>query len=261
MEKRYTFDEFLDIIKTLSGDNGCPWDRVQTHQSIKDQTLDEAYEVVEAINNNDMNNLCEELGDLLFHIVFHSQLSEKEGDFNIYDVITGISNKMISRHPHVFSETKLKRDWNDLKKEEKGYKSNTDILKHIPKSLPALIRADKVQKEAKDVGFDFDNISDAYQKVYEELKEFEVELKVGNKSNMETEFGDILFALVNISRFLDINAEFALTNSIEKFINRFEHIENTASQRGLSFSDMTLDQMDELWEEAKKCLTKKVKDK
>lgn len=264
MKDKYSFEEFIDIIETLLGENGCPWDREQTHQSLKRNMIEESYEVIDAIDKGDTPNLCEELGDVLLQVAFHSELAKKENSFNIDDVITGISQKMILRHPHVFSDAKVEtsdevlKNWDEIKKIEKGYSSITDTLKSIPKAFPALFRATKVQEKAAKVGFDFENISQAQAKVYEELDELKDAYESGNKGNILDEFGDILFSLVNISRFLNINPEFALTNATEKFINRFEYIEMQASKRNLTLEDMTLEQMDNLWNEAKKVFNHKM---
>jgi len=262
MKDKYSFEEFINIIETLLGENGCPWDREQTHQSLKQNLIEESYEVIDAIDNNDMPNLCEELGDVLLQIIFHSQLAQKEGHFDINDVITKISQKMILRHPHVFSDVKAEtseevlKNWDEIKKEEKGYSNTTDTLKSVPKSLPALIRAFKVQNKAAKVGFDFDNIQQVYDKVYEELNELKIAYKSGNEKDIIDEFGDVLFSLVNISRFLNINPEFALTNAVEKFINRFEYIEIQANKQNLNLEDTK--QMNNLWEEAKKVFDHKM---
>ena len=263
----YTLDDFVEVMKALRGENGCPWDRVQTHESLRMDMLEEAYEAANAIDNNDMANLCEELGDVLMQVVFHSRIEEEKGEdaaFTLEDVIRGIGEKMVYRHPHVFGNGEVKADtpeqvlvnWEALKKAEKDTKTQTDVMNSVPEALPALIRARKVQKKAADVGFDFPVTADAFKKVYEEVQELEAAANEGS-GDMEEEFGDVLFAMVNISRFLKINPEFALTKAIKKFINRFDYIEKSALSAGKSLSEMTLEEMDLLWDEAKIALRPK----
>lgn len=257
-EKKYTLDDLVQVIRILRGENGCPWDRVQTHASIRQDMLEEAYEAADAIDKGDMENLCEELGDVLMQVVFHAEIEAEKGGFTIEDVIRGICEKMVYRHPHVFGNGEVQADtaeqvlvnWEELKKKEKHTETQTEVMKNVPDALPALIRARKVQKKAADVGFDFPDALGAIQKVYEEIQELEESVKLENGTE-EDEFGDILFALVNISRFLKINPEFALTKAIKKFINRFEYIEKSALLQGKNLSGMTLEEMDLLWDEAK----------
>ncbi|MGM9916966.1 nucleoside triphosphate pyrophosphohydrolase [Anaerotignum sp.] len=257
-EKKYTLDDLVQVIRILRGENGCPWDRVQTHESIRQDMLEEAYEAADAIDKGNMENLCEELGDVLMQVVFHAEIEAEKGGFTIEDVIRGICEKMVYRHPHVFGNGEVQADtaeqvlvnWEELKKKEKHTETQTEVMKNVPDALPALIRARKVQKKAADVGFDFPDALGAIQKVYEEIQELEESVKLENGTE-EEEFGDILFALVNISRFLKINPEFALTKAIKKFINRFEYIEKSALLQGKDLSGMTLEEMDLLWDEAK----------
>ena len=267
MEKKYTLDDLVEVMKALRAENGCPWDKVQTHETLRMDMLEEAYEAANAIDNNDMPNLCEELGDVLMQVVFHSRIEEEKGEdaaFTLEEVIRGIREKMVYRHPHVFGTGEVKADtpeevlvnWEALKKVEKDTKTQTDVMKSVPEALPALIRARKVQKKAADVGFDFPVTADAFKKVYEEVQELEEAAKAEN-GDIEEEFGDVLFAMVNISRFLKINPEFALTKAIKKFINRFEYIEKSALSQGKDLSDMTLEEMDLLWDEAKIALRPK----
>ena len=257
-EKKYTLDDLVQVIRILRGENGCPWDRVQTHETIRQDMLEEAYEAADAIDKGNMENLCEELGDVLMQVVFHAEIEAEKGGFTIEDVIRGICEKMVYRHPHVFGNGEVQADtaeqvlvnWEELKKKEKHTETQTEVMKNVPDALPALIRARKVQKKAADVGFDFPDALGAIQKVYEEIQELEESVKLENGTE-EEEFGDILFALVNISRFLKINPEFALTKAIKKFINRFEYIEKSALLEGKALSEMSLEEMDLLWDEAK----------
>jgi tetrapyrrole methylase family protein/MazG family protein len=257
INEKYTFQDLKNIMKLLRSDEGCPWDKVQTHESLKDSTLEETYEVLEAINNKDMDNLKEELGDVLLQVVFHSQIASDNNMFNVEDVINGICEKLIRRHPHVFKEKEDKspeevtETWNAIKRIEKKHISYSNDMKNIPKALPALMRAVKVQKKAKEIGFDFQDTNQAFQKIFEETEELEEAIKNGNKSHIMEEYGDLLFSIVNISRFLKLNPEFSLTNATEKFINRFEGLENLARTKGLVISDITLQELDKLWEELK----------
>lgn len=252
----YSFEDFLEIVARLRSEDGCPWDKVQTHESLREALLEEAYEAIEAIEKKDTKNLCEELGDILLQVVFHADIEKDAGNFDMTHVIDGICQKMIYRHPHIFGTAKAStpeevlEQWEMLKKEEKKQKTQTEILKSVPEALPALMRAKKVQKKAADVGFDFPKTEDAMEKVFEECKELWDEIKC-NGSGVEEEFGDLLFSLVNISRFLKINPEFALTNAIKKFINRFEYVEKSALSEEKSLSDMTLEELDLLWDKSK----------
>ncbi|MBM7872000.1 tetrapyrrole methylase family protein/MazG family protein [Clostridium pascui] len=251
------FYDLLEVMKTLRGESGCPWDREQTHESLKKYLLEESYEVIEAIENKNDDMLIEELGDVLLQVVFHAEIGNEEGFFNINDVIQSICNKMIDRHPHVFGEVDVENsdevlyNWDKIKKKEKGFKTYTEEMKHIAKILPALIRAEKVQKKAAKVGFDWDKIEDAFEKVKEEFYEVKDVYKNNNREKILEEVGDLIFSVVNVARFLDIDPEFALNYTIDKFINRFNHIEQTAINKGLKLENMTLQEMDLLWEEAK----------
>lgn len=257
-ENKKDFNDLMDLVDVLRGENGCPWDIEQTNESIKNDTLEEAYELLEAINNKDLDNIVEELGDLLFHIVFHAHVGNQEKKFNINDVLESIINKMIFRHPHVFGDEKVKDseevlvNWEDLKKEEKKYKSISDDMKLTAKALPALIKARKIQKKAAKVGFDFDNIEDASKKVIEELNEVLDVYKTENKEKIYNEVGDLIFSCVNISRMLDVNEEEALSLTINKFIDRFSFIENEALKLNKGLNDMTLEEMNSIWERSKK---------
>ncbi len=257
-KEKYEFSDLIDIMKLLRSEQGCPWDREQTHESLKKYLIEETYEVLEAIDMNDKDKLCEELGDLLLQIVFHARIAEEEGRFNISDVITGISSKMVSRHTHVFGKDKAEtpdqvvENWEEIKKKEKGMKSQTEVLKSVPSNLPALMRSYKVQQKAAQVGFDWDDIDDAFNKVLEELREFKDVYKSKNVARITDEMGDVLFAMVNVSRFLNIQPELALTGTINKFIKRFEYIETESAKAGKELTSMNLEEMDKLWDVAKK---------
>ncbi len=251
------FQDLLDIIETLRNPGGCPWDREQTHESLKSALLEECYEVIDAIENEDEDALIEELGDVLLQVVFHASIGKEDGYFDIMDVIGGISNKMINRHPHVFGNEEANTseqvlvNWDEIKKEEKGIKTLTEEMQNIAKSLPATTRAYKVQKKAKKVGFDWDDVNCAMDKVKEELNEIKEVYNCEDKSIIEGEVGDLLFACINVARFLEIDGELALDKTIKKFINRFSYIENEAIKNNKNLKDMTLEEMDKLWEEAK----------
>ncbi len=251
------FQDLLDIIETLRNPGGCPWDREQTHESLKSALLEECYEVIDAIENEDEDALIEELGDVLLQVVFHASIGKEDGYFDIMDVIGGISNKMINRHPHVFGNEEVNTseqvlvNWDEIKKEEKGIKTLTEEMQNIAKSLPATTRAYKVQKKAKKVGFDWDDVNCAMDKVKEELNEIKEVYNCEDKSIIEGEVGDLLFACINVARFLEVDGELALDKTIKKFIKRFSYIENEAIKNNKNLRDMTLEEMDKLWEEAK----------
>ena len=251
------FQDLLDIIETLRNPGGCPWDREQTHESLKSALLEECYEVIDAIENKDEDALIEELGDVLLQVVFHASIGKEDGYFDIMDVIGGISNKMINRHPHVFGNEEANTseqvlvNWDEIKKEEKGIKTLTEEMQNIAKSLPATTRAYKVQKKAKKVGFDWDDVNCAMDKVKEELNEIKEVYNCEDKSIIEGEVGDLLFACINVARFLEVDGELALDKTIKKFIKRFSYIENEAIKNNKNLRDMTLEEMDKLWEEAK----------
>ncbi|ELC8396337.1 nucleoside triphosphate pyrophosphohydrolase [Clostridium perfringens] len=251
------FQDLLDIIETLRNPGGCPWDREQTHESLKSALLEECYEVIDAIENEDEDALIEELGDVLLQVVFHASIGKEDGYFDIMDVIGGISNKMINRHPHVFGNEQANTseqvlvNWDEIKKEEKGIKTLTEEMQNIAKSLPATTRAYKVQKKAKKVGFDWDDVNCAMDKVKEELNEIKEVYNCEDKSIIEGEVGDLLFACINVARFLEVDGELALDKTIKKFIKRFSYIENEAIKNNKNLKDMTLEEMDKLWEEAK----------
>lgn len=247
--------KLIDIMSALRGDKGCPWDKEQTRDSLKPFLLEETYEVLEALDEGDSEKIKEELGDLLFQIVFHCQLAKERNEFDINDVIEKISRKMLNRHPHVFGKTKFKskehfrKYWDEEKKREG--KKRESILEGVPKALPSLLRAHKLQKKAARVGFDWEKTEDVFEKMNEELKEFRRALKSKKQLEIEDELGDIFFMLVNISRFVGVNPEDALRKTISKFISRFRYIEMKAADKKRNLSDMTLEQIDALWDEAK----------
>ena len=250
------FDRLVEIMERLRGEQGCPWDKKQTRESLKPYLIEEAYEVLEAIEEKDAGKLKEELGDLLYQILFHSQISKEEGEFNIEDVLTTNSEKMVRRHPHVFGDVKAEnaeevlRQWEAIKKEEKGG-DRKSILEGVPPYLPALLRAHQLQARAARVGFDWEHVDHVFAKVKEEMDEFEEAFKAKSREEMENELGDLLFALVNIGRFIEVNPEDALRKSISKFISRFRHIEEEIDRQGREWGNVSLEEMEMLWQEAK----------
>ena len=250
--------DLMAVIEVLRGENGCPWDKEQTHDSIKKDIVEESYEVLDAIDNENVEGIIEELGDVLFQVLFHASLGREEEEFSLLDITDGISNKMIYRHPHVFGNTSVNSteevlvNWDELKKNEKNFESLSDELTGVAKALPALIRAKKIQKKAKKVGFDWDDVSGAFDKVKEELNEVMDVYKEGKVSRIKEEIGDLLFSCVNVSRFLNVDPEEALNLTTDKFINRFSYIENRAKELNRNLEEMSLEDMDKLWDEAKK---------
>ncbi|PKM83649.1 MAG: nucleoside triphosphate pyrophosphohydrolase [Firmicutes bacterium HGW-Firmicutes-13] len=244
----------VEVMDKLRAPGGCPWDRKQTHGSLKPYLIEEAYEVIHAINQGDMKALREELGDLLLQIVFHSQLASEEEAFTLQEVIDEIKEKIIRRHPHVFGTETIKDvrsvslKWSEIKKQEK----HREGLFYNPEGLPALKRAQKVQQQAARYGFDWDNIEGAWDKIIEELKELENVYNKGNRDRIEEEVGDLIFAVVNVSRFLEIDAELALSSTVEKFLRRMRFIEERVKEEGKEFYDYNLEQLDKLWDDAKK---------
>ena len=250
-QKLEAFGRLLDIMDDLRAK--CPWDMKQTLESLRHLTIEETYELGDAILDNDLEEIKKELGDVLLHIVFYSKIGSESNAFDIGDVANSICDKLIHRHPHIYGdvvvadEEEVKRNWEKLKLKE-GKKS---VLEGVPKSLPALVKASRIQEKVKAVGFDFEEAHQVWDKVQEELNELEVEVKAGNQEKMEAEFGDVLFSMINYARFLKINPEDALERTNKKFIKRFQYLESKATELGKSLSDMTLAEMDIFWEEAK----------
>ena len=246
------FKELVDLMNRLRIE--CPWDKEQTHDSIKEHTIEEAFEVVEAIDDKNYDELKSELGDLLLHIVFHSKIAEDEGHFTLSEVIESINSKLIRRHPHVFGDTvvnsnsDIERNWEIIKLEE----GRDSVIEGVPKNLPSLNRAFKLQKKVSKVGFDWDNKDQVWEKIEEELREFRNAAENGSQDELEEELGDILFSIVNYSRFLNIAPEAALRKTNEKFIRRFGYVEKRLKEAGVKITDATLEQMDSYWEESKK---------
>ena len=249
------FERLREIVNILRSE--CPWDREQTHESIRVCMIEEAYEVADSIDTGDMDNMREELGDVLLQVIFHAMMANEENHFDISDVINEECNKMIRRHPHVFGDNNIKtvdkvlEKWENIKRKEHKNESHTDRLLDVPRALPALTRAEKVQKRAAEVGFDWDDVRGAFEKITEETEELISAYQSNKESNVEEELGDLLFAVVNAARFLGIEPETALTRASDKFTKRFGAIDAKAKEQGSDLSEMTLDEMDELWEAVK----------
>ena len=245
-------DRLLTIMNELR--EGCPWDKKQTLQSLRHLTIEETYELGDAILDNDLTEVKNELGDLLLHIVFYAKIGSETGDFDIADVANNICEKLISRHPHIYGDVKVeneedvKRNWENLKLKE-GKKS---VLEGVPRSLPALVKAGRIQDKVAGVGFDWEEPQQVFEKLQEELSEFKVEVDAKDQDKMEAEFGDVLFSMINYARFLNIDAESVLERTNKKFIKRFQYIEAKAKENNKDLMDMTLREMDIFWEEAKK---------
>ena len=259
-KEKYGFADLVEIMALLRSGDGCPWDREQDHESLKKYLIEETYEVLEAIDSGDSGKICEELGDVLLQVVFHAQIAGEAGTFDINDVADGICRKMISRHTHVFGNDRAETpeqvlsNWEAIKRKEKGEPENiyTEGMKSVPQHLPALMRGYKVQQKAAEAGFDWDDTADVIAKVEEEIAELREAYEGGQINKIRDELGDLLFSVINLSRFLGIYPETALTGTTAKFIKRFEFIEKEAKKEGRQLRDMTLKEMDELWEKAKK---------
>lgn len=247
------FSRFLDVLDELR--EKCPWDRKQTNESLRPNTLEEVYELSEALINDDTPDICKELGDVALHVAFYAKIASEKGQFDLKDVFDRLCEKLIYRHPHVFGSVKTEtagevcKNWEQLKLKEKD--GNKSLLSGVPMSMPSLIKAFRMQEKAANVGFDWEKRDDVWEKVQEELCELRVELERGDIDASEAEFGDFLFSLVNVSRFYDINPDNALERTNKKFYSRFSYIEQRAKEQGKSLRDMTLGEMDALWNEAK----------
>ena len=245
------FNRLLDIMDDLR--EKCPWDQKQTLESLRHLTIEETYELADAILDNDLPEIKKELGDVLLHIVFYAKIGSEKKAFDIGDVANAISDKLIHRHPHIYGDVKVKdeaevkRNWEQLKLKE----GRESVLEGVPKSLPAVIKASRIQEKVAGVGFDWEKPEQVWEKVQEELAELNEEIKIGNKENTEKEFGDVLFSMINYARFIGVNPENALEKTNKKFINRFQYLEREAKKAGKELSDMSLVEMDVYWEKSK----------
>ena len=252
-EKIQAFGEFLDVLDTLRAK--CPWDAKQTNESLRPNTIEEVYELVDALMADDTANICKELGDVLLHVAFYSKIAEEKGQFDVADVCTRLKDKLIFRHPHIYGDVKANnadeviQNWEQIKLKEKG--GNKTVLSGVPSALPALIKANRIQEKARNVGFDWEDREQVWDKVKEEVNEVEAEIKNGSAKEIDAEFGDLLFAVINAARLYGVDPENALERTNRKFISRFNYIEAKANEKGIALKDMTLGEMDRLWEEAK----------
>lgn len=253
-DKEKAFARLLDIMDELR--EKCPWDKKQTFESLRPNTIEETYELCDAIMKKDMNDIRKELGDVLLHVVFYSKLASETNTFDIADVCNSLCEKLIFRHPHVFGDGAAKtageveQTWEQIKRKEKD--GNKSVLSGVPEALPALIKAYRIQDKARNVGFDWEDRSQVWEKVYEEIEEWKAEVEKGDKEKMEEEFGDVLFSLINTARLYKINPENALEKTNRKFIRRFNYLEEHTLKEGKELKKMTLEEMDEYWNEAKR---------
>ena len=254
-KERYDFQDFVDIMATLRAPGGCPWDAEQTHESIRDNFIEETYEVIEAIDNGNKKLLCEELGDVLMQVVFHARMEEENGGFDINDVIDGVSKKLVHRHPHVFGDVfadtpeKVLENWDKIKSEEKSRETVTSKLRSVPKQLPALMRAEKVGKKAK--CFDFPDAEAVFQKLDEERAELYEAFRSGNEDSIFEETGDLLLTVTSLSRKLGVVSERALNAATDKFIDRFETLENEVIAEKKNINDLNMTELDKIWDKNK----------
>lgn len=255
MKDKYNVNDLVRIMEILRAPDGCMWDQAQDHHSIRQNFIEETYEACEAIDDNDTDHLKEELGDVLLQVVFHTQMEKEKGVFDLNDVADGVCKKLIFRHPHIFGDVKvgstdeILSNWDDLKRKEKKQETDTSTLESVSKSLPSLIRAQKLQKKAAKVGFDWPDVSGALDKVEEELAE--VRAAINGNGDIEEEIGDLIFAVTNVSRFVRVDSERAAEKTCNKFVRRFADMEKQAAAEGKNLSDLTLSELDALWDKAK----------
>lgn len=255
MKGKYNVNDLVRIMEILRAPDGCMWDQAQDHHSIRQNFIEETYEACEAIDDNDTDHLKEELGDVLLQVVFHTQMEKEKGVFDLNDVADGVCKKLIFRHPHIFGDVKvgstdeILSNWDDLKRKEKKQETDTSTLESVSKSLPSLIRAQKLQKKAAKVGFDWPDVSGALDKVEEELAE--VRAAIDGNGDIEEEIGDLIFAVTNVSRFVKVDSERAAEKTCNKFVRRFADMEKQAAAGGKNLSDLTLSELDALWDKAK----------
>ena len=256
-KENYTFNDLVEIVKILRSPGGCPWDMEQNHKSIREDFLEETYEVLEAIDTENKVLLEEELGDVLLQVVFHAQISKEDSDFDINNVTDGICKKLIIRHPHVFSDVTVNgtdevlSNWDTIKRQTKSQSSQSVAMAAIPKTFPALMKAQKVQGKAKKAGFDWPNADGAFNKVLEETEELKEAFNSDNKDRIEDELGDLLFSVVNVARFCDCNAESALEKATEKFMRRYTAVERLAEEKNIDMKTSSIETLDKLWESVK----------
>lgn len=265
IKDNYDINDFLRLVTVLRSPGGCPWDRKQTHESIKKNFIEETYEVVEAINKADAEGLKEELGDVLLQVAMHSEMESEKGSFDFNDVVNDICKKLVVRHPHVFGDAAAQssdealQNWDQVKLKTKGMKKQGEAMIKVPREFPALMRAQKVQEKAAKAGFDWDDINGAVNKLHEEIDELETALAADVGKDIEEEFGDVLFSCVNVSRFIGADSEEALTASTDKFIKRYLLVEKLAADEGLDMKTASIEELDKLWNKAKIIIAEKAK--
>lgn len=265
IKDNYDINDFLRLVTVLRSPGGCPWDRKQTHESIKKNFIEETYEAVEAINKADAEGLKEELGDVLLQVAMHSEMESEKGNFDFNDVVNDICKKLVVRHPHVFGDAAAQssdealQNWDQVKLKTKGMKKQGEAMIKVPREFPALMRAQKVQEKATKAGFDWDDINGAVDKLHEEIDELETALAAGVGKDIEEEFGDVLFSCVNVSRFIGADSEEALTASTDKFIKRYLLVEKLAADEGLDMKTASIEELDKLWNKAKIIIAEKAK--
>lgn len=256
-KSKYDFNDLVEIMRILRSPDGCPWDRVQTHESIRQNFIEETYEAIEAIDTNDVELMREELGDVMMQVVFHALMEEENGNFDMNDVCDEVCKKLIVRHPHVFADTvadtadEVLTNWDKIKMETKSQKSQSEVLSSVSKALPALMYSQKVQHKAAKVGFDFEKTDDTLMKVEEELSELKTAIKNNDEENMSEELGDLLFSVVNVARFIKVDSEKALYDATLKFTNRFDKVEKLCKERNIDMATASLSTLDSLWDEVK----------
>ena len=256
-KERYDFNDLIEIVKILRAPGGCPWDMAQTHESIRSNFIEETYEAIEAIDTKDTDLLREELGDVLLQVALHSEMEREAGSFDMNDVCDGICKKLIIRHPHVFgdksadNEKEALQNWNAVKMQTKHQKTQTEAMQSVSKALPSLMRSEKIQRKSAKVGFDWDNVYGALDKLSEEFSELKVAIEHGTVENQTEELGDLLFSAVNVSRFLGVDCEKALYQACDKYINRFSMVEQLSLERGIDMKNADISELDSLWEEVK----------
>lgn len=265
IKDHYTMEDLIRLITVLRSPGGCPWDRKQTHESIKKNFIEETYEAIEAINKKDPQGLREELGDVLLQIMLHCEMEREKGSFDFNDVVNELCQKLVERHPHVFSGSSAANSaealdrWDEVKRKTKGIKKQSESMLKVPREFPALMRAQKVQQKAAKAGFDWSNAEGAFQKLQEEINELKNALSEGVKDHIDEEFGDVLFSCVNVSRFIGADSEESLTAATDKFISRYLLVERLAGERGIDMKSSSIDVLDSLWDEAKNKIAEKAK--
>lgn len=265
IKDEYTIDDLIRLVAALRAPDGCPWDRKQTHQSIKKNFIEETYEVIEAINKDDAESLREELGDVLLQVAMHCEMESEKGAFDFNDVANDLCKKLVVRHPHVFGEksagdaSQALDRWDEVKLKTKGMKKQSEAMLKVPREFPALMRAQKIQEKAAKAGFDWNDKNGAIEKLYEEINELKIALSGNNQADIDEEFGDVLFSCVNIARFIQTDSEEALSSATDKFLNRYLIVERLAEERGVNMKDASVEELDELWNEAKRIIAERQK--